>query len=308
MMERMRKRKQMKGWVILAALLIVLGCGKRVPQPNQEPEDQQLWNAAETHYQGGEYAEAQRNYLIIIERHPFSPLAQRAQFMSAKCYLEMGKTQEALEEFKRYLHNNRENSDLREAQEIILRLEKDRYREHQTQTQRTLQEIQEENFRLRQTLQWLKPTVYSEEIYLELDLFRDRLYVKMGTQTLYDFPMVSGKGLATLRATGEERDFSTPTGIREIRAKEVDPVWYRPNWSWLEKGEEIPETLSLEERAVPGALGKYRLHLGEGYSIHGTSSGRIRPGKYSHGCVRMNAADLKKVWDLTQEGTKVFIY
>ena len=304
----MGKRKQVKRWAAAVLVLAVFGCGKNLGGQDRLPEDQQLWNAAESHYQGGEFAEAQRNYIRIIEQHPFSPLAERAQFMSAKCYLEMGQTEEALAEFKRYVHNNRQNSDLREAQEVVLRLEQDRYQEHQSKTQQTLQESQEENFRLRQNQQYLRPAVYSEEIYLELDLDRGRLCIKMGTQTLYDFPVVSGKGETRLKATGELRDFSTPVGIREIRAKERDPVWYRPNWSWLERGEEVPENLLLEDRAVPGVLGKYRLHLGEGYSIHGTASGWIRSGRYSHGCIRMNAADLQKVWDMTEEGTKVFIY
>ena len=294
--------------VFFFVLLLGAGWGKHPAQKPQETEEQQLWNAAESHYQGGEYAEAQRNYLAIIEKFPIGSLSSRAQFMVAKCYLAQGQNREALEEFKRYVQNNRENSDLREAQEIILQLENQRYQEHQTQTQQTLQEIQEENFRLRQALLVLRPVVDAQEVYLELDLEGNRLYVKMGTETLYDFPVVSGKGETRLKFNGEERDFSTPVGIREIRVKEVDPVWYRPNWFWLEQGEPVPEDLALEDRAVPGALGKYRLYLGEGYSIHGTASGRIRPGHYSHGCVRMNAADLAQVWKMTKEGTKVFIY
>jgi len=303
----MRRWKQ-KQWVLLAVILLLAACGKRLEQKPQETKQQKLWNVAESHFQGGEYAEAQRNYLAIIEQYPISPLSQRAQFMVAKCYLAQGKDREALEELKRYVQNNRENSDLREAQEIILRLEHQHYQERQAKTQQTLQDIQEENFRLRQALQVLRPVKDSQEVYLELDLEHNRLYVKMGTETLYDFPIVSGKGETRLNYTGEERDFSTPIGIREIRAKEVDPVWYRPNWYWLEHDESVPEDLALEDRAVPGALGKYRLYLGEGYSIHGTASGRIRSGHYSHGCVRMNAADLEQVWKMTKEGTKVFIY
>lgn len=303
----MRRRKLKQG-VLLAMVLLAAGCGKRLGSKAQETEEQKLWNAAESHFQGGEYVQAQRNYLAIIEKHPLGPLAQRAQFMVAKCYLAQGKNKEALEEFQRYVQNNRENSDLREAQEIILRLQNQRYQDRQTKVRQTLQESQEENFRLQQTLQALKPVVDAQEVYLELDLEHDRLYVKMGTETLYDFPVVSGKGETQLQYTGEERDFSTPLGIREIRVKEENPIWYRPNWFWLEKGEPVPDEVELEDRAVPGALGKYRLYLGEGYSIHGTASGRIRPGHYSHGCVRMNAADLAKVWQMTREGTKVFIY
>jgi tetratricopeptide (TPR) repeat protein len=271
-------------------------------------EDELLFQLAESHYQGGEYKEAQRNYMELIENYPFSPRVNTAQFMIAKCYLNLNNPEQALGEFKLYTMNNKMDSELVEAHEWIQKLERQRYDEEQKRTRHTMTEVIEENFRLRETQRWLQPTINEEEVYLELNLAEDQLMIKMGTQVLYSFPMVSGKGRTWIKGTGRYRDFSTPKGIRHITYKERNPVWYRPNWSWLERGLEIPDDLEKEDRAVPGVLGKYRINLGEGYAIHGTRSGRIKPGKYSHGCIRLSARDLKKVWDMTEEGTKVFIY
>jgi lipoprotein-anchoring transpeptidase ErfK/SrfK len=141
-----------------------------------------------------------------------------------------------------------------------------------------------------------------------MDLEHNRLLVKMGTQTLYEYPIVSGKGETKMRLTGAVKDFDTPTGVRQILKIEKDPVWVRPDWYWVEKGLPVPPNLTPAERGVPGALGPYKLSFGEGFFIHGTSTGTIKPGKFSHGCVRMNNKDLLQVVKLVEEGTKIYIY
>ncbi len=284
------------------------GFGLTRKKAEEVAEDELLFKLAESHYQGGEYEEAQRNYIKLIEEYPFSPRVNAAQFMSAKCYLKLDNPEQALQEFKLYVMNNKMDSDLIEAHEWIQKLERQLYDEEQKKTHRTMSELLEENFRLRETQKWLRPSLNEEEIYLELNLEENLLMIKMGTQVLYSFPMVSGKGKTWVKGAARYSDFSTPKGMRQVTYKERNPVWYRPNWSWEEIGEEVPEELEMEDRAVEGVLGKYRINLGEGYSIHGTSSGWIKPGKYSHGCIRLGARDLKKVWDMTEEGTKVFIY
>ena len=35
--------------------------------------------------------------------------------------------------------------------------------------------------------------------------------------------------------------FTTPRGKHKIIAKVENPIWYRPNWWWLERGEDVPE-------------------------------------------------------------------
>lgn len=165
------------------------------------------------------------------------------------------------------------------------------------------EELEEENQTLYNAMIALKKTQDSKKLYLEIDQANTRLYVKMGTATLYDFPIVCGKGF-TPRELGRVRRFATPRGILHVQSKETNPIWRPPPWHWTERGESPP----AYRHGVPGVLGKYRLNLGDGYGIHGTSGSWISPGRYSHGCIRMNAKDLAVVFKLADVGTEVFIY
>jgi hypothetical protein len=163
--------------------------------------------------------------------------------------------------------------------------------------------MEKENLALRQFMEDLRQTQDSKKIYLEINLTENLLYVKMGTETLYEFPVVTGKGY-TPRESGRRRWFATPRGILSVQKKEKNPVWRPPAWNWTEKGEEVPDV----RPPVYGHLGRYRLNLGDGYGIHGTANGRIKPGKYSHGCIRMNARDLETAYKMSDVGTQVYIY
>jgi len=165
------------------------------------------------------------------------------------------------------------------------------------------QRLDQENSTLRQTMEALARARDTQSIYLEIDLNKNRLYVKMASQLLYDFPVVTGKGY-TKRTSNRTRRFHTPRGIMKVIEKEVNPLWYPPAWHWTEKGEDPPD------RSTPlaGVMGTRRLKLPDGFGIHGTRRGRIRPGKYSHGCVRMNKRDIELVYDLCDVGTEVYVY
>ncbi len=296
------KRRVLVGFLVFSFLLSF--SFKKRPSPWDE-----LYNQAEEKFHQQDYHTALILFQRIIEEYPYSEKVSQAQFRIAECYYAMGREREAREQFLLYIQNNQNRApELAKAYEYLQLMDKENFLKKLQVRDQKIQALEKKSARLKEALNWLHNTVASEEIYLEINLEKDQLYIKMGTQILYAFPIVSGKGEVILKASGEERDFSTPKGIFEVIGKEENPVWYRPDWSWLERGEELPKNLSREERAVEGVLGKYRIHFGGGYSIHGTRSGRIKPGKYSHGCIRMNAEDLEKVWEMTKIGTKIFIY
>ena len=161
--------------------------------------------------------------------------------------------------------------------------------------------LEDENSLLNEALAAIRSTELSRKVYLEINLEDNLLRVKLGTKTLYEFPVVTGKGY-TAREAGSSGRFATPRGILKVEKKEVNPIWYPPDWHWTERGLAPPD----RRDGVRGHLGKYRLVLGQG--IHGTAAGRIHPGKYSHGCIRMNATDLETVFKISDVGTEVFIY
>jgi L,D-transpeptidase YbiS len=101
--------------------------------------------------------------------------------------------------------------------------------------------------------------------------------------------------------------FRTPRGRLKVLRKIEDPVWTKPDWAFIEAGEPIPPPNS-PKREVKGFLGKYALMLGDGIMIHGTKDLRSLGRKASHGCIRVPADLLAKMWKLTRLGTEVYIF
>ncbi len=101
--------------------------------------------------------------------------------------------------------------------------------------------------------------------------------------------------------------FKTPRGDFKVRGKITDPVWRKPDWAFVEEGLPIPSA-NHASRYERGVLGDYALALGDGYLIHGTLYQRFLGLPVTHGCIRMNDADLKEVYETLPVGAKVFIY
>ena len=61
-----------------------------------------------------------------------------------------------------------------------------------------------------------------------------RLWVVSGvSDTLLAAPVAVGSG-KTLRASGRTWLFNTPRGVHVVLSKEEDPIWVRPEWSYVE--------------------------------------------------------------------------
>ncbi len=170
--------------------------------------------------------------------------------------------------------------------------------------------------------------------YLIIDTNQNRFHLRRRFRSGHDLMIRTGycgtgKGLTV--GDSLTWDFSTPTGVRYVSRTIENPLWYRPDWYWLERGLEPPtpdsiismpdsltweeevtfynDSLSNEERllvvAVPGALGNYSLSLGGGILIHyGVGLGR----NSSHGCIRMGSEDLEAIYQALPVGSPVIIY
>jgi tetratricopeptide (TPR) repeat protein len=264
--------------------------------------------AAEAAFKSGDYEGARAKYQEALEQYPGAEWSGRAQLRLAQCDLNLGRTDEALTGLRQYVDNNKGDPDVAGVQDQIIKILDDKYGKEESDYQALVAGLEQQNFRLEMINHYLRKTVDSEVIYLELDLDANRVFVKIGSQTLYEYPVVTGKGKTRLQKTGQLVDFNTPKGIRQVESIEKDPIWYQPDWVWLERGDTVPEELTIEDRGVPDHLGPYKISIGEGIYLHGTSRGTIRPGKYSHGCVRLNNKDLVQLVHLVEVGTMVYIY
>jgi hypothetical protein len=101
--------------------------------------------------------------------------------------------------------------------------------------------------------------------------------------------------------------FKTPKGKFWIQQKITKPLWKRPDWSFVEEGLPIPPP-DDPSRYEFGVLGDYAMSLGDGYLIHGTIYKRLLGMPVTHGCIRLNDADLEVIFKTLGLGSKVYIF
>ena len=75
-----------------------------------------------------------------------------------------------------------------------------------------------------------------------------RLWVVSGaSDTLLAAPVAVGSG-KTLRAAGQTWVFNTPRGVHTVLSKEENPIWVRPEWSYVEVARRYGLRLARIER------------------------------------------------------------
>lgn len=146
-----------------------------------------------------------------------------------------------------------------------------------------------------------------EGVYAVVDTAGNTLTLRQGERALRTAIVSAGSG-SVLRDPAGKRVwvFDTPRGIRSVRSKLTNPVWVKPDWTFIEEGEPIPTRYA--ERLDPGALGAYALGLGDGYFIHGTLYARLLGRNVTHGCVRVGDRDLKAIFYALSVGSRVILF
>ncbi len=120
---------------------------------------------------------------------------------------------------------------------------------------------------------------------------------------------VCSTGSYTILTRGDNQKwvFETPLGMMKVRSKQVNPVWVKPDWAFIEEGLPVPSPRH-PSRYEYGTLGDYKLELKDGYMIHGTLYKRFLGMAVTHGCIRLGDDDLKAVFTTLKTGSNVFIY
>jgi len=159
-----------------------------------------------------------------------------------------------------------------------------------------------------ETLRYKVGRRIKNDLHILVDTRANKLYVKKGLTLLWEADCSVGKGgILTDKKTGRRWEFVTPHGQFEVHDKIENPVWTKPDWAFVETGEKVPPPEDAS-RHVQGELGGYVFNLGDGYLIHGTKNEAVLGHSVSHGCVRLGADDLKKLYELAPRGTRVYIY
>jgi L,D-transpeptidase ErfK/SrfK len=167
-----------------------------------------------------------------------------------------------------------------------------------------LQGLQTRYKSLSAQLSRLKPN----QPFIVVDTARNHLYVKRRQEVVLDAIASTGSG-TILDKPGEGNDqwvFDTPRGEFLVQSKLTDPAWVKPDWAFIEEGQEVPKNPA--DRVEQGVLGEYALGFGKGYFIHGTLYTRLLGKNVTHGCIRLNDSDLKRVYTFARVGTPIIIF
>jgi lipoprotein-anchoring transpeptidase ErfK/SrfK len=166
-----------------------------------------------------------------------------------------------------------------------------------------MQELKYSNRLLKSRIQEFGPT----SLYIAIDTSKNRLFLKRGDTVLQEAIISCGSGNILKDPAGKKQwVFDTPKGTFTVKSKYTSPVWTKPDWAFIEEGEQIPR--SIKERKEEGMMGDYSLGFGNGYFIHGTLYTRLLGRNVTHGCIRVGDSDLKAIYDLAEIGTKIFIF
>lgn len=151
------------------------------------------------------------------------------------------------------------------------------------------------------------PTDNGTNFYALVDLLNSRLILKKQDLKINEFKVSAGSGDSLIAPWGKKWIFETPTGVLRVLRKIKDPIWYKPDWAFIEAKESIPARDS-PQRLVRGILGDYALDLGGGIMLHGTPYEQLLGQRVSHGCIRLSKDGIKNLYDSLQLGAKVYIF
>ena len=156
-------------------------------------------------------------------------------------------------------------------------------------------------------LESTRARLYPSGPIILVDTAKSRLSLVSGSRVIAEGTCSTGNGMELTDGSGKRAwTFDTPRGHFRVLSKVTNPVWYRPDWSYIEEGEPIPKNRS--HRAEANMLGDYALAFGNGFFIHGTLYTRLLGANVTHGCIRIDDDLLKKVYATAQPGTPIWIY
>jgi lipoprotein-anchoring transpeptidase ErfK/SrfK len=107
----------------------------------------------------------------------------------------------------------------------------------------------------------------------------------------------------------------SPARVLKLRGQEVVEVSADGSEKALPAGELIRAGKAIvvpppgsAQRRFDKVLGRFRLNIGNGYALHGTTATRELGRSVSHGCVRLSDPDIERLFAMAKVGDQVLIY
>jgi hypothetical protein len=149
------------------------------------------------------------------------------------------------------------------------------------------------------------PVLARGDYAVVVDLDTYRLHFMRGFEVLWSAKVGVGTGLRLKGPSGEWK-FDTPRGVYQVQYKEINPVWNKPDWFYVENNQPIPPP-DHPSRRLPGGLGSAAVYIGDELAIHGTDRPELLGQNVSRGCIRLSNRDALRLFHNVQIGTQVII-
>jgi hypothetical protein len=141
--------------------------------------------------------------------------------------------------------------------------------------------------------------------FVVIDLDENILRFMHGDTEIWRAPVGTGTGLR-LESEDSEWHFTTPRGVFQAVYKEEMPVWYLPDWYFIENKMPMPPQNDPSRKLV-GQLGVAAVYLGAEIAIHGTDRPELLGQRVSHGCIRLENKYAQRLYHNVQIGTPIVI-
>ncbi len=136
---------------------------------------------------------------------------------------------------------------------------------------------------------------------------REGIVINVSEMRLYYFPKSTGT-VETYPVSVGRTEWNTPLVTTKIVRKAANPTCYPPasiRKEHLQKGDPLP---AVVPPGPDNPLGKYALYLGTaGYLLHGTNNENGVGMQVTHGCMRLYAPDVQRLFERVPVGTTVRI-
>lgn len=141
---------------------------------------------------------------------------------------------------------------------------------------------------------------------------REGIVINLPEMRLYYYPPRRNGGPPTRVMTFPigigKQGWLAPDLLTRVSAKQRHPIWYVPESIRREHAEDGDALPAVVPAGKDNPLGDYALRLGDSqYLIHGTNKKYGAGMRVSHGCFRLNPADIRQLFKRVAVGTPVRI-
>jgi len=142
-------------------------------------------------------------------------------------------------------------------------------------------------------------------MHLAISTDDSTLYLRHGAATLRQARVEIGPDSVIQSPDGQQWRFIRALGERHLSDKSQNPTYTVPEWVYVGQGVDVP---SVEDRKIPGGLGRYVLRLDDGTEIYsrperGPHVDGVKPASYS-----VAESDLRAIFEAIPVEIPVYIY